>query len=208
MARDAEKTRQAIVRAADQLFYSQSLRAVSVDEIAAVAGVTKKTFYYHFKSKDDLIAAYLEARNQPTLERFKEWAGTSGPVAERLGRLFHRLGALANSREWVGCGFMRVTAELANMPGHPALAVARAHKLAVQEWLRDGLEAEGWSDSETIARAILVLIDGTVAQLLMHRNPAYAEAALKLVETALSGPRSVTFEPDASTRRPKSVASA
>ncbi|MGY4155541.1 AcrR family transcriptional regulator [Bradyrhizobium sp. USDA 4461] len=187
MARDSAKTRLKIIQSADGLFYSEALRSVSVDEIAAIAGVTKKTFYYHFRSKDELIAAYLQARSEPTLDRFKEWAGTTGTVAERVTHLFRRLGDLATSREWLGCGFMRVTAELANMPGHPALAVARAHKLAVQEWLRADLEAEGWSDADSLARGILVLIDGTVAQLLMHRDPLYAEAALRLAETVLTG---------------------
>jgi AcrR family transcriptional regulator len=41
--------------------------AVSVDAVAAKAGVTKRTLYYHFKSKDDLVAAYLAARDQPNL---------------------------------------------------------------------------------------------------------------------------------------------
>jgi hypothetical protein len=116
---------------------------------------------------------------------------------------------LAKSREWVGCGFMRVTAELANMPGHPALVVARAHKLAVQQWLQEDLAAEGWSDPEPIARGILVLIDGTVAQLLMHRDAAYAEAASKFAEIALS--RSKPEAPGAlnsTLRKPLSIAQA
>jgi AcrR family transcriptional regulator len=186
MARDSDKTRAQIVRAADELFYTEGLRSVSVDEIALRAGITKKTLYYHYRSKDELIAAYMDARSQPTLDRFKNWAGNQGNIAERMTRLFQRLGSQARSREWLGCGFMRVTAELANMPGHPALVVARAHKLAVQEWLRDGLIAEQWPEPDVLARTLLVLIDGTVAQLLMHRDPAYAEASVAAVQWLLS----------------------
>jgi AcrR family transcriptional regulator len=188
MPRERDKTREKIIRAADGLFYAESLRGVSVDEICAVAGVTKKTLYYHFRSKDELIAAYLETRNKPTLDRFKEWAGSNGSVSERLERLFHRLGTVARSREWLGCGFMRVTAELANMPGHPALVAARGHKLAVQAWLRDDLAAEGWADADVIARGLVVLIDGTVAQMLMHRDPSYAVAAGRIVGSMLTRP--------------------
>jgi AcrR family transcriptional regulator len=46
---------------------------VSVDAVAAKAGVTKRTLYYHFKSKDDLVAAYLAARDQPNLALFRQW---------------------------------------------------------------------------------------------------------------------------------------
>jgi len=112
MPRERGKTRETILRAANSLFYAQSLRSVGVDGICAVAGVTKKTLYYHFRSKDELIASYLKARSQPTLDRYKEWAGNKGTVSERLERLFKRLGDMAGSREWLGCGFMRVTAEL------------------------------------------------------------------------------------------------
>ena len=75
MTRDSRITRRDILAAADELFYGEGLRSVSVDEISAKAGITKKTLYYHFRSKDELIAAYLEARDRPTLERFQRWAG-------------------------------------------------------------------------------------------------------------------------------------
>jgi len=52
-------TRETIIQAADDLFYGEGIRAASMDAIAERAGVTKRTLYYHFRSKDDLIAAYL-----------------------------------------------------------------------------------------------------------------------------------------------------
>ena len=78
------KTRDRIVAAADALFYTRGIREVSVDNVAEQAGVTKKTLYYHFRSKDDLIAAYLEARHEPALARYREWAGEDGAMVERL----------------------------------------------------------------------------------------------------------------------------
>ena len=56
MARDSSKTRRRLIAAADGLFYGQGIRAVGVDAVAKAAGVTKRTLYYHFASKDDLIA--------------------------------------------------------------------------------------------------------------------------------------------------------
>src|SRR5689334_19742626 len=103
MPRDAALTRQQIVAAADELFYAEGLRSVGVDAIAARAGVTKKTLYYHFRSKDELIAAYLEARDRPTRERFRRKAGETGGVAERVDRMFVHLGALLRQRGWKGC---------------------------------------------------------------------------------------------------------
>jgi AcrR family transcriptional regulator len=56
MARDSSKTRRRLIAAADGLFYGQGIRAVGVDAVAEAAGVTKRTLYYHFASKDDPIA--------------------------------------------------------------------------------------------------------------------------------------------------------
>src|SRR2546428_9459025 len=53
-----------ILAAADRLFYTQGIRAVGVDAVAAQAGVSKRTLYNHYPSKDALIAAYLQARLQ------------------------------------------------------------------------------------------------------------------------------------------------
>ncbi len=63
MANDPAATRRRILNAADELFYSEGARAVAMDRIADKAGVTKRTLYYHFRSKDDLIAAYLAERD-------------------------------------------------------------------------------------------------------------------------------------------------
>ncbi len=65
MISHAIPTRERIISAAAKLFYNEGIRSVSVDAVAEEAGVTKRTLYYHFASKDDLIGAYLEARDQP-----------------------------------------------------------------------------------------------------------------------------------------------
>ena len=76
MARDVRATREQIIQAADALFYGEGIRSASMDAIAARASVTKRTIYYHFPSKDDLIAAYLTARDEPTFARASEALGT------------------------------------------------------------------------------------------------------------------------------------
>ena len=69
----ASPAKERIIDAANRLFYAEGIRAVSVDAIAEKAGLTKKTLYYHFKSKDDLIEAYLESRDQPNLALYQKW---------------------------------------------------------------------------------------------------------------------------------------
>src|SRR5262249_898492 len=186
MPRDVLLTRNQIVAAAEELFYSQGLHAVSVDAIAEKAGVTKKTFYYHFKSKDDLIGCYLDARDRPTVDRFKEWAGREGSVADRMTRFFSKLGKASQGPRWNGCGFLRAAAELANMDGHPALAAARTHKARCEQWLLDMVNEEGHPDAKTTPRARMPLIDGAVRQPLIHGDPKHATPAGLAARSLLS----------------------
>ena len=190
MARSGIPTRERIISAANALFYNDGIRRVSVDAVAAKAGVTKRTLYYHFKSKDDLVAAYLVARDQPNLALFRQWfSETKGGLPAKVEAIFRNLARSARHPKWKGCGFLRTSAELANMPGHPAIKIGAAHKKKFEEWLRATFEAEGIADPLRLARQILLLLDGSFAVVLLHRDPGYletaGEAAHALIEAAL-----------------------
>jgi AcrR family transcriptional regulator len=178
MPQIANQTRDRIVAAAARLFYAEGIRAVSVDAVAEKAGITKKTLYYHFRSKDELIAAYLEARDQPTLALYARWFDeTTGSAQDKIRGLFTKFARSADTSKWKGCGFLRTTAELANTPGHPALKVGAAHKKRFEAWLTDALANEGVDGAASAARRIVILLDGAATVMLIHRDPAYVEAA-------------------------------
>jgi AcrR family transcriptional regulator len=178
MPLNSDQTRDRIVAAAARLFYDEGIRAASVDAIAEKAGVTKKTLYYHFRSKDELVAAYLESRDQPTLDLYARWFNeTPGSAADKVRGLFAEFARTADTSKWKGCGFQRTAAELANTPGHPALKAGASHKKRFEAWLADALAREGIANAKAVARSIVVLLDGASAVMLVHRDPAYIEAA-------------------------------
>jgi AcrR family transcriptional regulator len=171
-------TRARIIQAASDLFYAEGIRAVSVDAVAERAGVTKKTLYYHFRSKDELVEAYLVARDSPNLAAFARWFDRAeGALPERVAAVFLAIGRQARNKNWKGCGFLRTAAELANMPGHPAIKVGAAHKKRVEDWFAACLAEAGLSDAVVLGRQLRLLMDGLFSALLFHRDPAYAEAA-------------------------------
>jgi AcrR family transcriptional regulator len=178
MPPNSDQTRERIVASAARLFYNEGIRAASVDAIAEKAGVTKKTLYYHFRSKDELIAAYLESRDQPTLDLYARWfEETPGSAADKVRGLFAEFARATDTMKWKGCGFLRTAAELANTPGHPALKTGAAHKKRFEAWLADTLTHEGISNAKAAAQSIVVLLDGAASVMLVHRDPAYVEAA-------------------------------
>ena len=167
-----------ILNAANRLFYAEGIRAVSVDAVAEKAGLTKKTLYYHFRSKDDLIAAYLASRDQPNLALYRTWYDEAdGGTADKIEAMFLSLAQAARHPKWKGCGFLRTAAELANMPGHPAMKVGAAHKKAFEAWLSDTLREAGFARHDPLARQIVLLMDGAFSTVLVHRDPEYIEAA-------------------------------
>ncbi|HEV7317235.1 MAG TPA: TetR/AcrR family transcriptional regulator [Ensifer sp.] len=192
MTKAQKSTRETIVAAAAKLFYAEGIRAVSVDAVAEEAGVTKRTLYYHFESKDELIAAYLEGRDQPNLKLFQKWfSEAEGDLASKVEAIFVNLARAARHPKWKGCGFLRTSAELANMPGHPAIRIGAAHKKKFEAWMAETFAEAGASDPAIVAKQILLLLDGSFAVVLLHRDAGYMEvagrAAATLVQVALAG---------------------
>lgn len=175
----AQPTRERIIKAAGELFHGEGIRAVSMDAVAEKAGLTKRTIYYHFKSKDDLIAAYLESTDEPALAFFQQcFAQAEGDLVEKVDAIFRGLAERARMPRWNGCGVLRTSAELIDMPGHPAILIGRAHKKRVEDWLCEIFsEPNGGRDGRHLARQIMLLLDGSLAVVLLHRDPSYIEVA-------------------------------
>lgn len=171
-------TRERIVSAANRLFYSEGIGRVSVDAIAEAAGLTKRSLYYHFKSKDDLVAAYLDYRNLPNLNAFQRWfEAAEGDIGERIATIFTQLASQAAHPKWKGCGFLRTSAELVNLPGHPAIQAGAAHKKKVEAWFAARLAEAGIAAPDGLARQIRLLLDGAFSVAMLHRDPSYFDAA-------------------------------
>lgn len=178
MPRDAKATRDRILATAAKLFGGVGIKSVGVDEVAKRAGVTKRTLYYHFRSKDDLIAAYLRERDQPTLDYIVGWMdATKGGLAEQVRAVFDNVARLGRNPKWRGCGFLRTAAELAALPGHPAVKAASAHKKKVEAEFERRIAAAGLSDPAARARQLMLLFDGAFSSMQVHHDASYAEAA-------------------------------
>ena len=117
MPRSSERTRQRILDAAYVLFRRKGYTRVSMDEIAAATTVTKRTLYYHFTSKDALLAAVLEAQHRLALAAFRTFGDSlSGSPEDIIDTLFRDLAVWSDKPRWAGSGFTRLVVELADLP--------------------------------------------------------------------------------------------
>lgn len=183
MPRNSTETRKRILTVAYRLLYKRGFTRVSMDAIAAAAGVTKRSVYYHFESKDALISAVLKDQQSYALALFENWGNKpADSVAEFLSNLFLALERWAAGTQWRGSGYTRLTMELADLPGHPARKAARHHKRAVEDWLAFKLSSLGARHPERLAREAMLLIEGSLSLMLIHGEIGYASAAAKAVE--------------------------
>jgi len=189
MRRSRMQTRQRIVDAAYGLFWRQGFLRVSMDEIAARAGITKRALYQHFPSKDDLIKAALAHSSELALQRLQQFNRPANGEA-LIDSFFGQLADWAAKPRWSGGGFTRVVIELADLRGHPARAVARQHKLAVELWLAEALSAASVASAKERAREIMLLMEGAMVLMLVHGDRSYAQAAARAAKALLPAKRS------------------
>jgi AcrR family transcriptional regulator len=180
MPRNPTETRTRIYAAAYALFYRKGFQRTSLDDIAAKAGVTKRTLYYHVRSKDDLAGAMLAHQHGFVLQEMARWMGEAATQRQLVDQLFEsvaRWGASAGKRHWTGSGFTRMAMELADLPGHPARDATRRHKSAVQAELARRLEACGTRNAADLAAQLQMLLEGAMILMLIHGDPRYAKLA-------------------------------
>ncbi len=188
MPRSRDDTRQRILDAAYGLFWRQGFLRVSMDEIAARAGITKRALYQHFRSKDDLIAAALAHSSELAIRRLQQFKRPAR-AGELIDTFFAELAEWAAKPRYSGGGFTRVAVELADLRGHPARAIARRHKAAVEAWLSDGLAAGKVTSSRERAREIMLLMEGAMLLMLIHGDRSYAGAAARAANALIRSGR-------------------
>ena len=167
-----------ILETADRLFYGQGLRAVGVDTIAAEIGISKRTLYNHFPSKDALMVAYLQRRLRlvPT---------STKPPGRQILDDFERLERAFGSDGFQGCAFVNAVAELKD-PRHAANEIALAFKEMRRQWFRELLKRAQVADPEGLSLQLMLLVDGAIAAALVRRDPTVARAAGTAARTLLA----------------------
>ena len=147
-----------ILDAAALLFYTEGIRAVSADRIIAAAGTTKVTFYRHFRTKEDLVVAYLRAQS----ERVRAAAENLDPdPCTGLLELATAMGEETCIPGFRGCPFINAAAEFPDA-GSPVRTVIREHRNWLHAQVRGRLEQLGAADPDTLADQLLMLRDGAM----------------------------------------------
>lgn len=185
MATTTPPPRERLLRAAAELTYTNGIDATGVDAIVNAAGVTKRTLYQHFRSKDDLVAAALQARDESTI------AGLRAAVDRGIARgaapiaaLFAVLTRTFADPAFRGCAFVNAGLEMHD-EDHPVRPVVRSHTDARRALIADLVRAEGVDDDST-ADAIALLVEGAFAVGAARREPAAIKRAARAADRVIT----------------------
>jgi AcrR family transcriptional regulator len=169
-----------------ELFYAHGIHSVSVDRVADETGVTKRTVYQHFSSKDDLVAEALARKGQSWRTWFDAELGRRGESATpQLLAMFDVIADEVAEGHYRGCRFINAAAELSD-PSHPARDVARAHKAAVLELIVRRVEELDVADPASLARQLKLLLEGAIATALVEPAVQPARDARDAAESLIS----------------------
>ena len=198
MRRTAEQTSNNVLDVAGELFYWQGIRSTGVDRVAADAAVAPTQIYRLFRSKDELVAAYVERNDQG----YRQWfdaalAVGGGSPRERLLALFDALARQVRPEVCRGCPFLLALAEYP-AGEHPA----HQHAVATKAWVRvrlldqtrelvahlgldDGTTTAAMVDPEQLADDLVLVMEGVYASVQALGADGPARRARTLVEQLL-----------------------
>jgi AcrR family transcriptional regulator len=155
--------RERILATSYELFSQRGIRAVGVDELIARAGVAKASFYRHFPSKDDLVVAFLERREQRWTNGWVEKEArrrASNPEAQLLA-IFDAFDEWFRRDDFEACSFINVLLEFDRLD-HPIRLASVAHLATIRSLVREFAEDAGVDDPDDVTRQWHILMKGSI----------------------------------------------
>jgi len=200
-----DQARERILETAYALFTRHGTRAVGVDTIIEQSGVAKMTLYRHFRSKQELVCAFLERRE--TLWTFdwlrNEVCKASTDPLERLMAIFDVFNRWFQQKDFEGCSFINVLLEY-NLDS-PMRQAAAAHLAGIRSFLKELASEARLAEIHAFADTWHILMKGSIVAAGEGDHDAAVRAknvAAGLLEHTLSSAEAVPAGPPKRTRRP------
>ena len=156
----ASSTRENIITAADRLFYEHGYEYTSFADVSELVGISRGNFYYHFKTKDEILEAVIERRIAERRELLDGWAAQSASPKEGVALFIRNLQANRQDILDCGCPVGTLFSELSKL-GHPSQIGARQLFDVFRDWLRERFEEMGrGADADALALHVLARSQG------------------------------------------------
>jgi AcrR family transcriptional regulator len=180
--------RDQILDAAQRCFYEHGITATGVDTIAAVAGVSKRTLYNHFASKDDLVLAYTDLREDRWRKILDERLADATDPVDRILVYFDAYFAVPDDEDFRGCALINAAAEISDSDSQ-VLERLRANKVRVRREIGVLAHEAGFPDPDGVAAALVLLLEGGIALFGLFHDRRGVSTAKDAARKLLAGAR-------------------
>lgn len=178
-------TRDHIVDAADRLFYRQGYEHTSFADIADAIKISRGNFYYHFKSKDEILDAVIEARVAATTTMLERWEIEGKRPADRIRSFIHILIANRADIRRYGCPVGTLCSELAKL-NHAAQGEANRLFALFRTWLRRQFVLLGRAaDADALAMHLLARSQGVATLANAFHDETFIRQEVEQMESWL-----------------------
>ncbi len=178
-------TREQIVEAADRLFYRQGYAHTSFSDIAGVVRISRGNFYFHFKSKDEILDAVIERRLAETDRVLERWEADGAGPQDRIRNFIHILVANRSDISRYGCPVGTLCTELAKL-SHPSQTDANELFAMLRVWLRRQFTLLGrGADADALAMHLLARSQGVATLASAFRDETFIQQEVEQMCTWL-----------------------
>jgi AcrR family transcriptional regulator len=180
-----DDTQVRLLRATENLIYQGGINATGMDLIVKTSGVARKGLYKYYPTKEALVAAALQARDERWMEWFIAATTQAATPHARLMSIFDALREWFASEGFRGCAFINAAGEIGD-PANPIREVSRLHKARLLAHVLTLTQAAGVPDPDDTARQLLVLIDGAIAVALVTGDLSITDSAERAAAALLA----------------------
>lgn len=160
-------TRNTIINTASDLFYSKGYNLTGINEIIAKAGIAKATLYSHFKSKEDICLAYLDAKDTELLTKIRPFCEEKPKGDSQLIAVLEFLSLFFEQSDFNGCWCIRTVAEIPR-ENEKIKTKIKSNKLKMLDFIRDLVKSNksqlSPTQQEQLAKQIYLLYEGAVTE--------------------------------------------
>ena len=184
-----QDTRELIINTASDLFYQNGYNLTGINEIIAEAGIAKATLYSHFKSKEELCIAYLDARNQELKKGIDEFCSQKSKGNARLIGILEFLVQFFESGDFNGCWCIRTVAEIpANEENiRTKIKTSKDDFLGqIEDLVKENKPKLTSAKQTKLAKQIYMLYESAVSESHLHRDAWPIRESIDLLKKILS----------------------
>lgn len=175
------KVKERILSTATTLFHHQGYNSTGINQIVEESGIAKGSFYYNFKSKEDLCVNFLSRRHDFWMEKLKNYVKRNKRNTNDHPVLmaFDFLQFMNRKENFRGCSFLNILSEISDQH-HKILSVIQDHKNNLRNYITELL-----NNNEEQADHIYLLFEGALIESQLFKNQWPVDKAREIVKSLI-----------------------